>query len=83
MDEFEVEYDEEGGASIFVSRKVTPIDFAVIGLGLAHDVAQAVTTALGVTHVVVSGHANWQADRRLFAEQAGHEIEQIMGGEDT
>lgn len=77
MDEFEV--DDEGFA---FTRRLTPIDLAVVGLGLVADLAGSVTKAVNLTQILVMNHANWQAERRLFMQEAGYEIESLTSGDE-
>lgn len=81
MDEFEVEYDEDGNG-YYVSRRLIPTDFAVIGLGLVRDLFTSVASAVAMTQSLVANHANYQTDRRLFQQQAAIEIETLTSGDD-
>lgn len=82
MDESEVEYEEdENGFS--VSRRVIPLDFAVIGLGLVRDLFGAFETAFSVSQVIVARHTNYLTDRRSFQRDAAIEIETLTSGDDN
>jgi hypothetical protein len=81
MDEFEVECDENGDPWS-VSRRLIPADFAVLGLGLARDIASAVENTLGMAQALVAGHANFLTNQRLFRQEAAIEIETLTSGDD-
>ncbi len=58
-----------------------PIDWVIVGLDFARNVAEGGARGIGVAEMVLIGHANHQNDRRVFEDEARRQIETITNGE--